>query len=77
MRVALTPLEAGGTTMVVATSVPTLEAMEQLLEMGMEEGITGRRAGSSRSSADEVRPGRTMRPWRRSGFSLPAATAPA
>ncbi len=30
----------GGTTMAIETNFPSLEAMEKLVEMGMEEGIT-------------------------------------
>ena len=39
-RVSLTELENGGTSMVIETRSPTLAAMEQMVEMGMEEGIT-------------------------------------
>lgn len=39
-NVSLTALDDGGTTMVIETTFPTLEAMEKLLAMGMEEGIT-------------------------------------
>jgi len=40
IRVSLTELEDGGTTMVIETTFPTLEAMEQMVAMGMEEGMT-------------------------------------
>ncbi len=33
--------QAGGTVMTIETRFPSLEAMEQLVEMGMEEGFTG------------------------------------
>ncbi len=39
-RVTLTEAAAGGTTMTIATTFPSAEAMEQMLKMGMEEGIT-------------------------------------
>jgi uncharacterized protein YndB with AHSA1/START domain len=39
-RVSLTALDDGGTTMAIETTFPTIEAMEKLLAMGMEEGIT-------------------------------------
>jgi uncharacterized protein YndB with AHSA1/START domain len=39
-RVSLTELEGGGTTMAIETTFPTLEAMEKLVAMGMEEGMT-------------------------------------
>jgi uncharacterized protein YndB with AHSA1/START domain len=39
MTVTLTERDGGGTRMVVVSRFPTLEAMEQLLAMGMEEGI--------------------------------------
>ena len=39
-RVALSESEDGRTTMSIETTFPTLEAMEQILAMGMEEGIT-------------------------------------
>jgi uncharacterized protein YndB with AHSA1/START domain len=38
-RVSLTERDGGGTTMVIQTTFPSLEAMEQLAAMGMEEGI--------------------------------------
>lgn len=38
-RVTLDPVP-GGTRMAIATSFPSAEAMQQLVEMGMEEGIT-------------------------------------
>ncbi|MGQ0831273.1 MAG: SRPBCC family protein [Microthrixaceae bacterium] len=31
--------ESGGTTMTIATTFPSLEAMEQMISMGMEEGM--------------------------------------
>ena len=39
-RVSLSESAGGGTTMAIETTFPTLEAMEQILAMGMEEGIT-------------------------------------
>jgi len=39
-RVHLTSPAAGKTTMGIATQFPSLEAMEQLVAMGMEEGMT-------------------------------------
>jgi uncharacterized protein YndB with AHSA1/START domain len=41
MVVTLAPREQGGTLMTVQTRFPSREAMEQLLAMGMEEGILG------------------------------------
>jgi uncharacterized protein YndB with AHSA1/START domain len=38
-RVSLSEGAAGGTTMVIETTYPSLEAMEQMASMGMEEGI--------------------------------------
>ena len=40
MVVTLTARESGGTTMATESRFPSLEAMEQLVQMGMEEGIT-------------------------------------
>jgi uncharacterized protein YndB with AHSA1/START domain len=40
VRVSLTERDDGGTTMVIETTFPTLEAMEKLVAMGMEEGMT-------------------------------------
>lgn len=40
IRVSLTELGAGGTTMAIETTFPTLEAMEQMVEMGMADGMT-------------------------------------
>ena len=40
IRVSLTEREDGGTTMAIETTFPTLEAMEKLVAMGMEEGLT-------------------------------------
>ena len=39
MRVALDDKPGGGTRMTVVTSFPSVEAMEQMLAMGMEEGL--------------------------------------
>jgi len=39
MRVALTDRPGGGTRMTVDTTFPTAESMEQLLAMGMEQGL--------------------------------------
>jgi uncharacterized protein YndB with AHSA1/START domain len=41
IRVQLTERQAGGTRMSIETTFPSLEAMEQVLSMGMEEGMTG------------------------------------
>ena len=41
IRVALDEREGGGTRMSVETTFPSIEAMDQLLEMGMEEGMVG------------------------------------
>jgi uncharacterized protein YndB with AHSA1/START domain len=40
MVMTLTPRAGGGTVMATESRYPSLEAMEQLVEMGMEEGIT-------------------------------------
>ena len=40
IRVALAASGDGATTMTVETTFPSLEAMEKLTEMGMEEGMT-------------------------------------
>jgi uncharacterized protein YndB with AHSA1/START domain len=39
MSVSITPGDEGGTTMTMESTFPSLEAMEQMVEMGMEEGI--------------------------------------
>jgi uncharacterized protein YndB with AHSA1/START domain len=39
MLVTFTPQRAGGTVMAIETQFPSLEAMEQLASMGMEEGM--------------------------------------
>lgn len=39
IRVTLSKREGGGTTMAIATTFPSTEAMEQLISMGMEEGM--------------------------------------
>jgi len=39
MTVTLAPTDAGGTTMTMNSVFPTLEAMQQIIEMGMEEGL--------------------------------------
>lgn len=39
MVLTLTERDGGGTVMVIATRFPSLEAMERLVSMGMEEGI--------------------------------------
>ncbi|HEY4410314.1 MAG TPA: SRPBCC domain-containing protein [Acidimicrobiia bacterium] len=41
MRVTLEDRSGGGTTMVIVTTFPSTEAMEQLIAMGMEEGMAG------------------------------------
>ncbi len=40
IRVALSELAGGGTQMVITTSWDSIEAMEQILAMGTEDGIT-------------------------------------
>jgi uncharacterized protein YndB with AHSA1/START domain len=40
VRVSLAELEDGSTTMAIETTFPTLEAMETILAMGAEEGMT-------------------------------------
>jgi uncharacterized protein YndB with AHSA1/START domain len=40
MRVTLSEREGGGTRLVLETTYPSAEAMEQVLSMGMEEGLT-------------------------------------
>jgi uncharacterized protein YndB with AHSA1/START domain len=39
IRVSLDARAAGGTTMVIESKYPALEAMQKMLEMGMEEGL--------------------------------------
>jgi uncharacterized protein YndB with AHSA1/START domain len=39
MSVSITTGESGGTTMTMESTFPSLEAMEQMIEMGMEAGI--------------------------------------
>ncbi len=41
IRVALDERAGGGTRMQMVTTFPSTEAMQQMIEMGMEEGITG------------------------------------
>jgi uncharacterized protein YndB with AHSA1/START domain len=41
MRVTLEDRPGGGTRMVIVTTFPSTEAMEQLIAMGMEEGMAG------------------------------------
>ena len=40
MQVDLSERSGGGTRMAIVTTFPSTEAMEQLLTMGMEEGLT-------------------------------------
>jgi uncharacterized protein YndB with AHSA1/START domain len=40
VRVTLAAADGAGTTMTIETTFPSLEAMQQLLEMGMEQGLT-------------------------------------
>lgn len=40
MRVDISDAEGGGSTMAIATTFPPAEVMEQLVTMGMEEGMT-------------------------------------
>ena len=40
MVMTLTERDGGGTLMAIETRFPSLQAMEQLASMGMEEGIT-------------------------------------
>ena len=39
MSVSITPGESGETTMIMESTFPSLDAMQQMIEMGMEEGI--------------------------------------
>ena len=39
MCVSITPGDKGGTTMTMESTFPSLEAMQQMIDMGMEEGI--------------------------------------
>ena len=39
MSVSITPGESGGTTMIMESTFPSLDAMQQMIEMGMEDGI--------------------------------------
>ena len=41
IRVSLEERDGGGTRMAVETTFPSVDAMDQLLEMGMEEGMIG------------------------------------
>jgi len=56
MVVALTERDGGGTLMTVETTFPSLEAMEQLLSMGMEEGIAAAMAQIEGILAEDVTP---------------------
>jgi uncharacterized protein YndB with AHSA1/START domain len=49
MRVTIGERPGGGTRMVVETTFPSVEAMEQLLDMGMEEGFA-----AAVSQADDI-----------------------
>jgi len=40
VRVTLSDLDGAGTTMTIQTTFPSVEAMQQLLEMGVEQGLT-------------------------------------
>jgi uncharacterized protein YndB with AHSA1/START domain len=55
MVVTLTATHDGGTVMAIETRFPSLEAMEQLLGMGMEEGVAAGLAQIDALLADEVR----------------------
>ncbi|HEX9968836.1 MAG TPA: SRPBCC domain-containing protein [Acidimicrobiales bacterium] len=55
MVVTFAEREGGGTRMAVETQFPSLEAMEQLLSMGMEEGITGAVSQIDGILAEDVR----------------------
>ena len=39
MCVSITPGDKGGTTMTMESTFPSLDAMQQMIDMGMEEGI--------------------------------------
>ncbi len=52
--VTLTEREGGGTRMVINSAFPSVEAMEQLLSMGMEEGIAAAMAQIDDILADHV-----------------------
>jgi hypothetical protein len=39
IRVSLDEREGGGTRMAVETTFPSIEVMDQMIEMGMEEGM--------------------------------------
>ncbi len=54
MVVTLAPRDGGGTLMAIETRFPSLEAMEQLVSMGMEEGMT-----ASLGQIDEILAGDT------------------
>ena len=41
IRVSLDDREGGGTRMAVETTFPSIEVMDQMIQMGMEEGMTG------------------------------------
>jgi hypothetical protein len=40
MNVSIDPLDSRRTQMIIASSFPSLEALEQMLAMGMEDGLT-------------------------------------
>jgi hypothetical protein len=40
ITVSLDPKDGGGSTMSVRTTFPSVEVMDQMIEMGMEEGMT-------------------------------------
>jgi uncharacterized protein YndB with AHSA1/START domain len=55
MVVTLTESAGGGTVMVIETRFPSLEAMEQLVSMGMDEGMAAALAQIDEILADDVR----------------------
>jgi uncharacterized protein YndB with AHSA1/START domain len=55
MVVALTPRDGGGTLMSVETHFPSLEAMEQLVSMGMDEGMAAAMGQMAEILAESVK----------------------
>jgi uncharacterized protein YndB with AHSA1/START domain len=54
MVVTLTERDGGGTLMAIETQFPSLEAMEQLVSMGMDEGMAAAMAQIDEILADDV-----------------------
>jgi uncharacterized protein YndB with AHSA1/START domain len=57
MVVTLTERDGGGTVMAIESRFPSLEAMEQLVSMGMEEGIVSALGQIDEILAGDVRSG--------------------